>query len=176
MKPDWHYTKIAIHHAGRSFACSDGANQVASILDTHLSKKFDDIRYHFEIDCLGTIYEGRDIRLKDSNVLHYNTGVTGVVLLEDMTAAEEGADTIAMVRTLIEDFGIIAHNTAPDAQTNSLKILIRVLKDVFLINILGGGTPRISRTTGRRKKICPGNIEMQLVSQLRGRTTTISAG
>ena len=164
MEPDWNFTMIAIHHAGRSFACSDGAHQMPSIQDYQLSKKkFDDIGYHFSIDCAGKVYEGRDIRLKGSNLDHYNTSVIGIVLLEDMTTAEEGSDALAKARTLMEGFGINTHNTVPSEQIDALRTLTEALKDVFLIDTLGGHRefPR-QRKDG---KICPGNLGMQLVEK-----------
>jgi hypothetical protein len=59
---------------------------------------FDDIGYHFGIDCQGNIYEGRDVRLKGSSVHNFNTGVIGIVLLNNLTTAEEGADALALGR------------------------------------------------------------------------------
>lgn len=165
MAPDWNYTMIAIHHAGRSSACSDGAKQIANIQDEHLSKNYDDIGYHFGIDCSGTVYEARDIRLKGSNVHNYNTGVIGIVLLEDLTTPEEGGDTIAKARTLMEDMGFSTQNVIPETQITALTSFITVLKDLFFIRTLGGHR-EFPMQLGEGK-ICPGNIGLKMVQQLR---------
>jgi hypothetical protein len=84
MVMDWDYSMIALHHAGRSFGCTHGAEQMQYVQKDHFKKKYDDIGYHYGIDCTGQIFEGRDIRLKGSSVLGFNTGVIGIVLLEDL--------------------------------------------------------------------------------------------
>lgn len=91
MTSDWNYRKIAIHHAGRSFSCGPGALQLQEqeIQDLQMGKAVapsDDIGYHYALDCYGNIFEGRDIRFKGENVHNYNTGVIGIVLLENLTA------------------------------------------------------------------------------------------
>lgn len=165
MEPDWDYRMIAIHHAGRSFACSDGTKQVSAIQDKHLSKKYDDIGYHYGIDCAGKIYEGRDIRLKGSHLLEYNTGVIGIVLLQDLTVPEEGGDVVATARLLMENLGFDTQSAIPDRQIQALKMLISVLKDLFLIDTLGGHR-EFPRQLGEGK-ICPGNLGLQIVNRLR---------
>lgn len=165
MAPDWDYTMIAIHHAGRSFACSSGVDQMTKIQSHHHSQEYDDIGYHFGIDCAGVIYEGRDIRLKGSSLIGYNTGVIGIVLLEDMTTAEEGRDAIATARVLMENLGLNTQSTIPKPQTDSLKILVSVLKDLFLINTLGGH--REFPNQQNEGKICPGNLGIQVVELIR---------
>ena len=42
-----------------------------------------DIGYHFVIDPAGTIYEGRDIRVRGAHVEGANTGKVGLLLLGD---------------------------------------------------------------------------------------------
>lgn len=58
MVMDWDYTMIALHHAGRSHSCTPGAEQMQEIQKGHLSQKYDDIGYHYGIDCTGQVYEG----------------------------------------------------------------------------------------------------------------------
>lgn len=126
MHSDWNYTKIAIHHAGRSFACGPGALQLQDIQDMQMSRSpgaLDDIGYHYALDCLGNVFEGRDIRFQGENVHNHNTGVFKF--------------------------------------TN-------VLFEFFHIHTLGGhrefpGQPG-------EGKICPGNIGLTLVSELRKST------
>ena len=95
-------------HAGRSYECSSGSEQMLETQEMQMDEGYDDIGYHFGIDCSGVIYEGRDIRLKGSNVRNYNTGVIGIVLLNNLTTAEEGDDLVAFGRETLESWG---HNT-----------------------------------------------------------------
>jgi hypothetical protein len=49
MRDDWDYTKIAIHHAGRSFTCGPAALQMQEIQDMQMDRRkaaSDDIGYH----------------------------------------------------------------------------------------------------------------------------------
>ncbi|MFD2883261.1 hypothetical protein ACFS4T_11925 [Pseudomonas lini] len=52
MVDDWDYSMIALHHAGRSVGCGAGAGQMRAIQSEHQTK-FDDIGYHYGIDCMG---------------------------------------------------------------------------------------------------------------------------
>ncbi|MGY2293265.1 peptidoglycan recognition protein family protein [Pseudomonas sp. SDO528_S397] len=101
MVDDWDYSMIALHHAGRSVGCGAGAGQMRAIQSEHQAK-FDDIGYRYGIDCTGKVFEGRDIRFKGSSVHNYNTGVIGIVLLENLTTAEEGGDMVAFARQALE--------------------------------------------------------------------------
>jgi hypothetical protein len=165
MEQDWDYTMIAIHHAGRSYACSEGASQITAIQSSHHGKGFDDIAYHFGIDCTGILYEGRDIRFKGSHVRAYNTGVIGIVLMEDLTTPEEGSDLVANARQLMEHLGFNTQNAISDPQKNSLLALITALVDLFSIIILGAHR-EFPHQLGDGK-ICPGNYGLEQVKQLR---------
>ena len=60
MHDDWNYTKIAIHHAGRSFTCGPAALQLQDIQDMQMRRKsapMDDIGYHYALDCFGNVFE-----------------------------------------------------------------------------------------------------------------------
>lgn len=137
MLDDWNYSMIALHHAGRSVSCGVGAGQMRSIQEAH-NKKFDDIGYHYGIDCTGKVFEGRDIRFKGSNVNNYNTGVIGIVLLDNLTTAEEGGDVVAIARKTLETFYGNMDQTISEVQIESLLILIQALTSVFRVTMLGG--------------------------------------
>lgn len=66
MASDWDYSMIALHHAGRSYSCGVGSEQMRETQREQIDK-FEDFSYHFGISCDGLIYEGRDIRLKGSS-------------------------------------------------------------------------------------------------------------
>lgn len=167
---DWDYTMIALHHAGRSYSCGEGANQMQEALRTHLEeKKFDDIGYHFGIDCSGIVYEGRDIRFKASGVELYNTAVISIVLLNNLTTTEEGGGSTAWGRSVLDAIGFSTTNEIPLQQADATLNLVNALKSVFNITRLGGHKefPR-QKANG---KICPGNVGMILVNLIRLKTS-----
>lgn len=157
------YSMIALHHAGRSMGCGFGAGQMRAIQSEHQAK-FDDIGYHYGIDCMGKIFEGRDIRFKGSSVHNYNTGVIGIVLLENLTTAEEGGDMVAFARQTLETMKGNMDQKIPAVQIDSLLNLVQALTRVFRVTILGGH--REFPGQAGEGKICPGNIGMTLVRNL----------
>lgn len=168
MESDWDYSMIALHHAGRSYSCGGGAEQMLETQEEHLGQDYDDIGYHYGIDCQGVVYEGRDIRLKGSSVRRYNTGVIGVVLLNNLTTAEEGGDLVAFGRETAEYFGVNTKHTIPAPQIDAVLSLIAALKSVFVIKNFGGHREYPGQTADG--KICPGNIGMELVRNIRIKT------
>jgi hypothetical protein len=168
MVMDWDYTMIALHHAGRSHSCMPGIKQMQEIQKGHLKQMYDDIGYHYGIDCTGQIFEGRDIRLQGSSVLKFNTGLIGIVLLENLTTPEEGDDWVAKGRIALDSIGYSTTNVIPDAQIIALLHLIESLKSVFVIKNFGGHREYPGQTS--EGKICPGNIGIELVKNLRAKT------
>lgn len=168
LDDDWDYSMIALHHAGRSYGCGSGAEQMLRTQSGHQGEKFDDISYHFGIDCSGTVYEGRDIRFKGSSVLKYNTGVIGVVLLNNLTTAEEGNDIVAYWRESLETLGVNTTNRTPAPQANATVNLITALKSVFFISRFGGHREYPNQRA--EGKVCPGNVGMELAQSIRRKT------
>ncbi len=168
LDDDWDYSMIALHHAGRSYSCGIGAEQMLETQEFQQKGRPDDIAYHFGIDCSGIVYEGRDIRFKGSSVLEFNTGVIGIVLMNNLTTAEEGDDIVAFGRKTLEYLGINTTNKIPTPQIDATINLISALRSVFVIEHFGGHMeyPR-QKAEG---KICPGNIGMKLVKKIRKKT------
>ncbi|MEJ8675381.1 peptidoglycan recognition family protein [Chromobacterium amazonense] len=177
MVDDWNYTQIAIHHAGRSFSCGPAALQLQQIQEMQMGKPkaaADDIGYHYAIDCFGTVYEGRDIRFKGEHVHKYNTGVIGIVLLENLTTPEEGGDMVAKARTALEAIGMNQTPSVPAAQGETLEKFVSILKQYFNIAKLGGHREFPGQLG--EGKICPGNIGLAYVQTLRAKTGLASPG
>lgn len=172
LETDWDYSMIALHHAGRSYSCGMGAEQMLETQKTQQSKDFDDIGYHYGIDCAGTLYEGRDIRFKASSVSKYNTGVIGIILLNNLTTPEEGSDWVTSARKSLRSLGIDTTNQIPAVQADATINLINALKDIFLITRFGGHKEYPNQTL--EGKICPGNVGMELVHLIRTKTQLLT--
>jgi hypothetical protein len=168
LEYDWDYSMIALHHAGRSYSCGNGNKQMLDTQNFH-QKKFDDISYHFAIDCLGAIYEGRDIRFKGASVLHFNTGVIGIVLLNNLTTPEEGNDEVSIIRRIKKSLGADTTNQIPAPQIDAALNLIAALRSIFIIRHFGGHKEYPGQLEGEGK-ICPGNVGMKLVKKIRIKT------
>jgi hypothetical protein len=123
-------------------------------------------------DCFGNVFEGRDIRFRGENVHNNNTGVIGVVLLENLAAPDEGHDGVAMVRKLLDAIGFNEQPLPPVKQKQSLEAFIAILRDFFFINTLGGHREFPGQLG--EGKICPGNVGLALVKDLR-KSTGLSA-
>lgn len=167
MVNDWNYHSVAIHHAGRSAACGAASHQLQDIQDEHMKGKqqFADIGYHYAIDCLGNVYEGRDIRFKGEHLYKFNTGVIGIVLLENLTEPTEGDDAVAKVRSFLNSIGINQYPQVPSMQKLSAEKLVRVLREFFKVSSLGGH--REFPNQMKEGRICPGNVGVAFVKQLR---------
>lgn len=166
MKDDWNYTKIAIHHAGRSFSCGPAALQLQEIQGEQMQRiSADDIGYHYALDCFGNVFEGRDIRFKGEHVHNYNTGVVGIVLLENLAEPEEGGDTVSAVRKFFSAMGANEQPVVPAAQSESATKFIAILREFFAITTLGGHREFPGQT--REGKICPGNVGLTFVKKSR---------
>lgn len=175
MQDDWNYSKIAIHHAGRSFTCGPAALQLQDIQEMQMGRgvaSMDDIGYHYALDCFGNIFEGRDIRFKGENVHNYNTGVIGIVLLENLTTSEEGGDGVSVVRRVLNKIGLDPRPTVPDFQLQSLVKFVNILREFFYVNTIGGHR-EFPRQLGEGK-ICPGNVGIEVVKTVR-KITGLSA-
>lgn len=171
MRDDWNYSKIAIHHAGRSFTCGPAALQLQDIQEMQMGRgvaSMDDIGYHYALDCFGNVFEGRDIRFKGENVHNYNTGVIGVVLLENLTTSEEGGDGVSIVRRILNKIGMDPKPAVPELQMQSLIKFVNILCDFFYVNTVGGHREFPGQLG--EGKICPGNVGIELVKAVRKNT------
>ncbi|WP_397450946.1 N-acetylmuramoyl-L-alanine amidase [Pseudomonas sp. NA-150] len=174
MESDWDYSMIAIHHIGQRESCNPGSLQMQDIQRLHIKTDWDDIGYHFGIDCSGFIFEGRDIRQKGSNVNKFNTGVIGIVLLENLLALEEGHEVLVKgKKSLKKYFNYDTTQEIPNKQIAALLTLIDVLRSVFNITILGGHMEYPHQQDSEEGRICPGEVGMVLVEELREHTNLL---
>jgi hypothetical protein len=102
---DW-LDSIIIHHTALAFP--EGPRTIQS---THQAVRgFADISYHFLIDSLGTLFEGRSLNVRGAHTGGANTGSIGIALIgnyEDCPPLRRPLDTlITLARTLIADYTI----------------------------------------------------------------------
>lgn len=91
------FNTVIVHHSALPLADGPRAIQRA-----HMGLKgYADIGYHFLIDGLGNLYEGRTLRARGAHTGGHNTGTVGVVLLGNFNVVEPFADTWQMLRDLI---------------------------------------------------------------------------
>jgi hypothetical protein len=167
MENDWNYNQIAIHMAGRSYTCGPAALQVKEIQEEHQNdRKWADIAYHYAISCAGDVYEARDIRFKGAHLDGFNSGVIGIVLLENLSEPEESSDGIGVIQSILKALGGYRSITVPDAQKTGLKTLIKVLQEFFNIKGLGGHR-EFPKQNSKAARLCPGAHGISLVKELR---------
>ncbi len=89
---------LIAHHSALDL--SYGPREIQQL---HREKKgFADIGYHFLIDAAGTIYEGRDVKVRGAHTGGYNTGALGVVLLGNFELATPSAAQLKALRRVAE--------------------------------------------------------------------------
>lgn len=117
---------LVVHHSALSF--TDGPREIQAL---HVqTNRFADIGYHFLIDGLGQLYEGRPLNVRGAHTGGYNTGCVGVCLLGN--------------------FEII---DPTEAQWETLKQLAIYLQSAYTISYLGGHLdfqPGITACPGQR--------------------------
>ncbi|SFZ78582.1 peptidoglycan recognition protein family protein [Chitinimonas taiwanensis] len=179
LDPDWDYTKIAIHHAGNSFSCSAiGADEMRRAQSLEMDKGYDDVSYHYGVDCRGVIYEARDIRFKGAHINKGNTGVIGIVLLADLSEPGEAWEQeyknkslgarIGATADIVSDNNDSSTDTLRVVQMNSLYALVTSLSAHFRITICGGHREYQNNATGEGRA-CPGTHGMTAVNLIRAR-------
>ena len=164
---DWDYKGIVIHHHGNSGSCSySGVDAIAQQVQyEHMTdKKFDDIGYHYVIECSGAIAEGRDIRNQGAHVNDNNTGLVGIMLQGDYSDLGEAEIKFRTPSTWLDQVDIFNSGEVGNLQYTALKALCEVLLELFNIEELGGHREFALLGDSRT---CPGNLAMKRVNQLR---------
>jgi hypothetical protein len=100
---------VVIHHSALDL--SYGPLQVQEL---HQKQKgFADVGYHYLIDALGNIYEGRNIQVRGAHTGGYNTGTVGVVLLGNFETIPvpdvQLSSAKQLVQSLVAQYSHITH-------------------------------------------------------------------
>lgn len=99
-------TTLVVHHAALEFYHGPRVIQRLHVLRNN----FADVGYHFFIDGLGQLYEGRPLQVRGAHTGGYNTGTVGVCLLgnfEFIPPVQAQLDTLQLLaRTLREQYAL----------------------------------------------------------------------
>jgi hypothetical protein len=159
---DWDYDSIVLHHAGNSYQCS---NHVADIQAEHL-KAFDDIGYHYAINCNGVIFEGRPLIFKGSHVDKGNTKKIGIVMIGDFSIRGEADLIFDDISTWKDHLDFDEEGEVPVAMHNSLISLIKSMLIKFPQIKYLGGHREYAEILGQ-DRTCPGQYGIEEVNKLR---------
>lgn len=133
---------LAVHHSALEFYHGPQPIQRMHML----GRGFADIGYHYLIDGLGQVYEGRPVGVRGAHVAGRNTGVVGVCLLGNF-----------------EEVGPVG------AQINTLKQLVATLRDTYQLSYLAG-----HRDYQPGETVCPGASIGPLIPNLAAEMGMIS--
>jgi hypothetical protein len=101
------FTTVVVHHSALPLA--DGPQPIQR---AHMGLKgYADIGYHFLIDGLGDLYEGRTLRARGAHTGGHNTGTVGVALLGNFNVVEPFTRTWQTLRDLIAYLRDVYHIT-----------------------------------------------------------------
>ncbi len=116
LSPDPLPWRVTLHHTDGRYTASlsESLEETRFIQDFHQNgRKWSDIAYHFVVDPLGNIIEGRPLETLGAHTLNNNEGNVGIVLLgtyhapkNDKTTAAQLAAVAAIGRFLVKRFGI----------------------------------------------------------------------
>lgn len=116
LSPDPLPWRITLHHTDGRYTANlaESLDETRFIQDFHQNgRKWSDIAYHFVVDPLGNIIEGRPLETLGAHTLSNNEGNVGIVLLgtyhapkNDQTTAVQLAAVAAIGRFLVKRFGI----------------------------------------------------------------------
>ena len=125
---------LVIHHAALEFDHGPQAIQRLHML----GRGFADVGYHYLIDGLGQLYEGRPIGVRGAHVGGHNTGAVGICLLGNF----EEVDPLV-------------------AQINTTRLLAGYLRDSYRLTHLAGHRDYQPDVT-----VCPGKTMWPLLPDL----------
>jgi len=116
LSPDPLPWRVTLHHTDGRYTASlaESLEEARFIQDFHQNgRKWNDIAYHYLVDPLGNIIEGRPLETHGAHTLNNNEGNVGIVLFGSYHAPQNHAPTAAQLasvgtlgRFLVRRFGI----------------------------------------------------------------------
>lgn len=116
LTPDPLPWRITLHHTDGRYTSSlaQSLDEARFIQDFHQNgRKWSDIAYHYLVDPLGNVIEGRPLGTLGAHTLNNNEGNVGIVLLgeyhppkNDRTTAAQLEAVVSLGRFLVKRFGI----------------------------------------------------------------------
>lgn len=111
------FDRLTVHHAGSRTNFHSDRNAVIhdlrGVLASHMERHYADIGYHFMIDYVGRVWEGRSLRYKGAHVLSENKANIGVMVLgnfEEQNVSEKQIKGLTILAsTLSVEFRIPRH-------------------------------------------------------------------
>jgi len=100
------FNRITVHHAGNApcYVRSRGevARDLEGVLTAHRERHYGDIGYHFVVDYVGCVWEGRSLAYEGAHVLAENEHNIGIMALGNFEKQRPSAEQIASVITLVD--------------------------------------------------------------------------
>lgn len=102
------FNRITVHHAGAKVNCHSEKNSVIfdlqGVMASHSKRNYGDVGYHFIVDYVGRVWEGRSLKYQGAHVLGENIRNIGVMFLGNFEMQEPSA---GQVRALTELTGFL---------------------------------------------------------------------
>ena len=99
------YSRITLHHTGTDVITATSEPAVIRCLDSvlggHLSRNFGDVGYHFLIDYVGRVWEGRSLAYWGAHVSGQNEQNIGIVLLGNYERQRPSAPQLQTMSRLV---------------------------------------------------------------------------
>lgn len=112
-------SKIYIHHS--ALPMNKGIEEIRRL---HIARGFEDIGYHFVIDCNGKIWEGRLIDEEGAHVKSNNVESVGICVCGNFEEEEPHPSQVEALEELIASLGkelgklqILGHRDYPESDT-----------------------------------------------------------
>lgn len=152
-----------MHHASNSFECS---NTINDIQEEHL-KKYNDIGYHYAVNCNGVMFEGRPIIFKGSHLSGANTHKIGIVMIGDFSVRGEADLSLKTPSSLLDNIDFFEVGEVPQAMHESIVKLITCLLENFpnLDTLLGEHKEFANKLS--QPRYCPGRYGIEEMNRLR---------
>lgn len=100
------YTRLTVHHSGARVERDSAREDIVSVLDgvltSHRERRYGDIGYHFVLDYVGRVWEGRCLAYEGAHVVRENRENIAVMLLGNFEQQQPCIRQLTTLRTLTE--------------------------------------------------------------------------